>query len=55
MSYEIITPDGNNLYLIVDVQAEDSLPNRKIVHKIRELVEELRDSKSTKNVTEETK
>ena len=41
MSYEIITPNGKDLYLRVHIDTEDTLENRKIVHKIRKLVEKL--------------
>lgn len=43
MSYEIITPDEVNLYLNVKIHTEDTKENRKIVHKIRKLVEELKE------------
>ena len=45
MVYQIITPNNKNLYLIVDVQTKDSKENRILVHKIRKLVEKLRDNK----------
>ena len=51
MSYEIITPNGKDLYLRVHIDTEDTLKNRKIVHKIRELCEKLTSFKSTKKVS----
>ena len=46
MSYEIITPDGKNLYLRVSVDTGDNKENRVIVHKIRKLVEKLKKEKN---------
>jgi len=46
MSYEIITPNGKDLFLRVQVDTKDTLENRKIVHEIRKLVEKLDDANS---------
>jgi len=41
MSYEIITPNGKDLYLRVQVDTADTMESRKIAHQIRKLAEEL--------------
>jgi len=43
MTYELITPDGKNLYfnLKVKIQTKDTLRNRKIAYEIIDKLDEL--------------
>jgi len=43
MNYEIITPNDRDLFFNINIHTLDSKKNRKIVHKIRILLEGLKD------------